>query len=125
MYPKEDKTISEDPYQDENEDKENANPNIGTKNIQTQNNLQKTPKYKLVDLNALFDIEIRSVLHKFSINVENNVVLFIHQVFVINDEPTLRSHIEEIIIKSAGYIHNYPHFTWKEETNEGNCKPSN
>lgn len=106
MYPKEDKD------QVENEDKENANPNVDTKNIQTQNNLQKTPKYTLINLNTLFDIEKRPVLRNFSINIENNIDNFITQVFVITDEPTLRSHIEGVIKESKTYITAYPHFTF-------------
>ena len=112
MYPKEDETISEDPYQDENEGKENANPNVGTKNIQTQNNLQKTPKYTLVNLNTLFYIEKKAVLHNFITNIETNVDNFINQVLVVKEESTLRRHIERIIEESKDYITAYPHFTF-------------
>ena len=106
MYPKEDKD------QVENEDKENANPNVGTKNIQTQNNLQKTPKYTLVNLNTLFYIEKKAVLHNFITNIETNVDNFINQVLVVKEESTLRRHIERIIEESKDYITAYPHFTF-------------
>ena len=102
LYPKEDEITYRDPYEDENEDKENVHPNVGI-------NLQKTPKYTLVDLNTLFDRERQTVLRKFSDDIEEKIDVFIKQVLK-ETELVLRDYINKIIQISMDYIQNYPRF---------------
>ena len=111
MYLKEDKNTYHDPYSDENEDKENANPNAGIKKKANVINKIDISKYTLVDLNTLFDNEIRTALSEFSNDIEKIVLSFINGVFT-KDEPTLRGHIEEIIKLSNTCIAKYPPFTF-------------
>lgn len=96
----------EEPYkdEDENENKENVNPNIVK---------QKTPKYTLTDLKTLFDMECRTLLRKFSNDIENPIDVFVKQALKEKNPNVLRGYIEEDIIKvSMKYISDYPRFTF-------------
>jgi hypothetical protein len=109
MYPTNDETISQDPYADD--DKENVNPNTGKNKNNNQTPIQKTPKYTLVDLNTLFEIESQSVLRKFSNDIEKQIDIFIKQVLKAEPEE-LTEHIKKVITLSIHYIKEYPHFTF-------------